>query len=64
MTNIYKYGFLSLCGVFCLVLLYFAYFGAIERAEAFATWMNNGMSVHDARMAVELTDNVSARKMK
>lgn len=52
MSNIYKYGFLSVCGVMFIITLYLAAYGLIERAEAFATWMNDGMSVHDARCAV------------
>lgn len=52
MNKIYKYGFLSICGAFALFILYLAAYGAVERAEAFATWMNDGMSVHDARCAV------------
>lgn len=50
-TKIYKYGFLSICGVVAIAILYFAGYGAINRAEAFATYMNDGLDVHDARCA-------------
>ena len=52
MNKIYKYGFLSVCGVCAVITLYFAAYGAVNRAEAFATWMNGGMDVHDARCAM------------
>lgn len=50
-NKIYKYGFLSIVTAMFIATLYFACYGAINRAEAFATYMNNGMSVHDARCA-------------
>jgi hypothetical protein len=56
MNKVYKYGFLSVCGVLFTLTLYLAAYGAIERAEAFATYMNDGMSVHDARCAAAFGD--------
>lgn len=49
--NWYKVGFLSVCGALFTGTLYLAAYGAINRAEAFATYMNDGMSVHDVRCA-------------
>ena len=52
MNKIYKYGFLSICGAFALFILYLAAYGAVERAEAFATHLNGGMSPEDVRYMV------------
>lgn len=51
-NKIYKYGFLSVCGVGAAIILYLAVYGAIERADAFATHLNGGMSPEDVRYMV------------
>lgn len=62
MIKIYKYGFLSVCGVVFVITLYLAAYGSIERAEAFATWMNGGMDVHDARCAMAFGEVMEIKK--
>lgn len=47
--KIYKIGFLSVCGALFIGTLYLAAYGVINRAEAFATYMNDGMDVEEAR---------------
>lgn len=51
-NNIYKYGFFTFTTITFVLFLYCSIYGAVERAEAFATWMNDGMSVHDARCSM------------
>jgi hypothetical protein len=53
MTGIYKYGFLSVCGAVFILALYLAAYGAIDRAYAFARYMNGGMSAHDVECALD-----------
>lgn len=51
-NKIYKYGFYTLAIPVFLFLAYSTCYGVLNRAEAFATYMNGGFDVHDARCAL------------
>ena len=56
--KIYKYGFLSVCGAVFILTLYFASYGAIERAHAFAQHLNGGMPTDIAKCSMFASEHL------
>ena len=56
--NWYKIGFLSVCGIAFIALLYLAYHGSIDRAHAFVTWMNGGMTPELAQCSMFASEHL------
>lgn len=56
--KIYKYGFLSVCGVVAILILYFAGYGANDRAHTFAKHLNGGMPTDIARCSMFASEHL------
>lgn len=56
--KLYKYGFLSVCGIVFVALLYLAYHGAIDRSITFAEWIYHGYPLEDAKCALAFSESM------